>query len=107
MKACCGYSLVCVHTSVSILLFFSNDCTISYRESYYCTIVASFCLKKLYIQRHTIRLVLYWIGVRGVFVSGHDTLGCFTPETWDRFQYSLTTLKPAIYDGINQNKYTR
>lgn len=43
-----------------------------------------------------VHMVLYWIGVRGVFVNSHDTLGCFTPEPWDQFQYSLTALKPTI-----------
>lgn len=26
----------------------------------------------------------------------HDTPGCLTPDQWERFQYSLTALKPAI-----------
>lgn len=32
----------------------------------------------------------------GCLSTGHDTLGCFTPESWDRFQYCLTALKPSI-----------
>lgn len=27
----------------------------------------------------------------------HDTPGCFTPDRWERFQYSLTALKPTIF----------
>lgn len=58
------------------------------------TIVGFICLEIVYTP------VLYWIGVQGVFVSSHDTLGCFTPESWDRFQYSLTALKPTILTHI-------
>lgn len=48
----------------------------------------------------------------GCLSSGpHDTLGCFTPESWDRFQYSLTALKPTIaYNWctcIHNNSTTR
>lgn len=50
---------------------------------------------------HSTSLPTYWIGVLGVFVSSHDTLGCFTPESWERFQYSLTALDAVIQNAIH------
>lgn len=41
--------------------------------------------------------MLFWIGVRGVFQWVATTLlGALHLEPWERFQYSLTALKPTI-----------